>query len=196
MNTQFLRPWYTCVLMLVTACLLAACGPSNNVRLFYNSATPSILPQPQAPRVVVVMFEDQRLNPQVLGPRRDGSSFTANTSVTDWVSRSLADELARQGVQVSFANTISQAQAGNPNYVVTGVVREIVLKETGPTSASAAMKISVTLRNRSGIVYSENLTSSQEKPFLPSSSAVENLLAETLRELMSPTAKKMQSMMN
>ena len=184
------------VLTLAMACLLAACGPSNNVRLFYNSATPSVLPQPQAVRVAVVMFSDQRANPQVLGPRRDGSSFTANSSVADWISRSLADELARQGVQVSFADSMAQAQSGSPDYIVNGSVRELVLKETGPSSASASMRVSVSLSNRKGVIYSENLSAMQERPFLPTGAAVETLLAETLRDMITPAAVKLQGMMH
>ena len=54
------RHSFTLLLTLATLALLVACGPSNNVRLMYNPSTASVLPQPQAPRVTVVMFEDQR----------------------------------------------------------------------------------------------------------------------------------------
>lgn len=185
------RHSFTLLLTLATLALLVACGPSNNVRLMYNPSTASVLPQPQAPRVTVVMFEDQRPH-QMIGERKDGSVFTSTSTVTDWISRSLADELARQGAQVSYAATQAQAQSGNPDYIVTGTVTDVWLKENSATNVTATIRATVKLASHKGVVYSENLTASQDRQFIPSSSAVESLLSDTLRDLLVPTAKKLQ----
>ena len=105
-----IRRVVTLALTLVTLTLLAACGPSNNVRLIYNTNTSAVLPLPGSPSVAVVMFNDERTR-QYIGERKDGSVFTASSTIADWFSRSLADELGRQGVQVSFASTLEQARA-------------------------------------------------------------------------------------
>ena len=105
-----IRRVVTLALTLVTLTRLAACGPSNNVRLIYNTNTSAVLPLPGAPSVAVVMFNDERTR-QYIGERKDGSVFTASSTIADWFSRSLADELGRQGVQVSFASTLEQARA-------------------------------------------------------------------------------------
>ena len=92
-----IRRVVTLALTLVTLTLLAACGPSNNVRLIYNTNTSAVLPLPGSPSVAVVMFNDERTR-QYIGERKDGSVFTASSTIADWFSRSLADELGRQGV--------------------------------------------------------------------------------------------------
>ena len=90
-----IRRVVTLALTLVTLTLLAACGPSNNVRLIYNTNTSAVLPLPGSPSVAVVMFNDERTR-QYIGERKDGSVFTASSTIADWFSRSLADELGRQ----------------------------------------------------------------------------------------------------
>lgn len=180
------------LLVLSALALLSACGPSNNVRLIYNTNTSAVLPLPGSPNVTVVMFTDQRTR-QYIGERKDGSVFTASSTVSDWFSRSLADELGRQGVQVSFAPTMEQARAANPAYIVTGEIKDIWLQENSSTKVQASIRATVKLSNKKGVVYSENLSSSQERQFLPSTSAIETLLSDTLHDLLVPASKKIQS---
>lgn len=179
-------------ILLIVCTVLPACGPSNSVRLIYKPGPSAILPQPEAPRLTVVMFDDQRSN-QAIGERRDGTSFVAASLVSDWASRSLGDELARLGSQVSYATTLAQARSANPEYIVSGVIREVWLKENNPTSLSATIRMTVTLADRTRVLYSENLSASQERQYLPSSSVVESLLSDTLRDLLVPAAKKIQN---
>lgn len=176
---------------LATLTLLSACGPSNNVRLIYTPNTSSVLPVPGSPSVAVVMFNDQRTR-QYIGQRKDGSVFTASSTVTDWFSRSLADELGRQGVQVSFAPSMEQARSANPAYIVTGNITEIWLEELSTTHMQCTIRAKVSLSGKKGVVYSENLSSTQERQFIPSNSAIEGLVSDTLRELLVPAAKKIQ----
>ena len=181
-----IRRVVTLALTLVTLTLLAACGPSNNVRLIYNTNTSAVLPLPGSPSVAVVMFNDERT-------RKDGSVFTASSTIADWFSRSLADELGRQGVQVSFASTLEQARAANPTYIVTGTITDVWLQEQSATRVQCTIKAKVALSNKKGLLYSENLSSTQERQFIPSASAIESLLSDTLKDLLVPAAKKIQS---
>ena len=80
------------VLCVSLLALLAACGPSNNVRLLPPpSLDASVLPAPNAPRVTVVMFEDKRMDQTVIGTRRDNSAFVTTDNVPQWISKALAD---------------------------------------------------------------------------------------------------------
>lgn len=179
------------LLMLLAFTALSACGPSNTVRLVYKPADSSVLPPPGAPRVTVVQFTDKRANTQ-LGIRRDNSSFVANAPVAEWLSRSFADELARLGLQVSYATTLDQARSGNPEYIITGNIEEMWLKESSSTELSATIRASMTLSNRKGRILTDNLSAGQTRKALPSSNTAEELLSDTLQELVTPAAQKAQ----
>ena len=129
-----------CAVLMFAA--LTGCLAQNNVRLLYNPGGSSALPVATAPRVAVVVFEDQRGRIDI-GVRKDGSPFQPGSSVAEWVSQSLADELARQGAQVSLATSMAQAQAGQPDYIVGGVVERVWL-----TMPSSAFRPAFTVRSR------------------------------------------------
>lgn len=178
-------------LLLLTCTLLVACGPSNTVRLVYKPADSSVLPAPGAPRVTVVQFTDKRANTQ-LGIRRDNSSFVANAPLAEWLSRSLADELGRLGLQVSYATTADQARSGNPDYIITGNIEEMWLKESSSTELSATIRANMSLSNRKGRILSDSLSAGQTRKALPSANTAEELLSDTLQELVTPAAQKAQ----
>ncbi len=175
---------------LLAALLLAACGPSNNVRLLPPPLDASVLPAPSAPRVSVVTFADQRQDQSALGVRRDKSAFMTGDDVPQWISRALADELARNGMQVTFALNVNQARSGNPDYLVTGQVDEVWLREASATDISSTLRVSYVLANRQGRLLRESLNASQSRSGLPSGAAADNLMLETLRDLVKPMAQK------
>lgn len=175
---------------LLAALLLAACGPSNNVRLLPPPLDASVLPAPNAPRVSVVTFADQRQDQSALGVRRDKSAFVIGDDVPQWISRALADELARNGMQVTFALNVNQARSGNPDYLVTGQVDEVWLREASATDISSTLRVSYVLANRQGRLLRESLNASQSRSGLPSGAAADNLMLETLRDLVKPMAQK------
>lgn len=179
---------------LVPLVFLVACGPSNSVRLMYTPSSAAVLPRAGAPQVTVVMFSDKRPR-QAIGERQDGSSFMATSLVSDWVGRSLGEELARLGQQVSYSTVMTQAKAANPPYIASGVINEIWIRENSPTSLAATVRLTVTLTTASGVIYSENLSSSQERRGLPSASGVESLVADTLRDVLVIAAGKMAEKM-
>lgn len=178
---------FACIMLLLLIC--AGCGPSNTVRMLYTPADSGVLPAPSAPSVTVVQFEDERPSAQ-LGVRRDNSSFVGNTPVAEWLSRSLADELARHGLQVSYAATLKHARIGNPAYIVTGVLEEAWLKESSATELSFTLRASMVVSGRKGRLSTEGLSASQSKRTLPTSGVAEELLLETMQELVRPAARK------
>lgn len=177
--------------VLLAVLLLSACGPSNNVRLLPPPPLDaSVLPAPNAPRISVVTFGDQRQDQSALGVRRDKSAFVTGDDVSQWISRALADELARNGMQITFALNVSQARSGNPDYLVTGQVDEAWLSEASATDISTHLRVSYALANRQGRLLRESLNASQSRSGLPSGAAAENLMLETLRDLVKPMAQK------
>lgn len=179
-----------CGLLALCALTLTACGPGNTVRLMYAQPAPGTLPMPGAPTVTVVIFDDQRAQVPVIGVKRDGKSISPNALVADWVARSMSDELARQGLQVSYATTLSQAKAAKPQYIVTGVVREVWLKEVSPTQMDASVRLSITLSGKSGTAYSETLSATLDKQGIITDATAESLLSEALKNILAPASEK------
>lgn len=179
------------VLCAALLALLAACGPSNNVRLLPPPPLDAtVLPAPNAPRVTVVAFEDKRMDQTVIGTRRDNSAFVTTDNVSQWISKALADELARNGMQVSYSTGVAEARKGNPDFLVTGQVDEANIRETSTTDMSTSLRASYVLANRQARILRESLNSSQSRTGLPSGSAADNLMRETLRDLVKPMARK------
>lgn len=170
---------------------VAGCGPSNTVRLQYKALESGIQPAPGAPSVTVVQFEDKRSSTQ-LGVRRDNSSFVGTTPVAEWLSRSLADELTRNGMLVSYSTSAEQARNANADYVISGTVDEVWLKEASATELSASLRATMYVAGRKGRLLSESLSASQTTKGLPSSSAAEALMLETMQELVQPAGRKAQ----
>lgn len=189
--TSALTRFFLIVVTIAAAALLSACGPSNNVRLLPPPPLEAgMLPAPTAPRITVVTFADKREDSSHLGLRRDGSSFVAAEDVAQWVSKALADELSRSGMQVSYALTLNQARSGNPDYLVTGALDEARLRENSATELSTTLRANYVLASRDKRLMSESLNAGQTRSGLPSSGAAENLLLDTLKDLVKPMAHK------
>ena len=186
-----MKPVRNVLFLVLLAFLATACGPANSVRLlpppFQEGA---VLPGPKAPRVTVVAFDDKRQDMTVIGSRRDNTAFVTNDSVTQWISKALADELARNGLQVSYSDSVSQARAGNPDYLVTGDVDQVWLREKSATDLSTQMRVNYSVANRQSRIYRETLNASQSRTVMPTGSAADNIMLDTLRELIKPMAQK------
>ena len=179
------------VLCVSLLALLAACGPSNNVRLLPPPPLDaSVLPAPNAPRVTVVAFEDKRMDQTVIGTRRDNSAFVTTDNVAQWISKALADELARNGMQVSYSVSVNEARKGNPDFMVTGQIDEANIRESSTTDMATSLRANYVLANRQARIMRESLNASQSRTGLPSGSAADNLMLETLRDLVKPMAHK------
>ncbi len=186
-----MKPVRNVLFLVLLAFLATACGPANSVRLlpppFQEGA---VLPGPKAPRVTVVAFDDKRQDMTVIGSRRDNTAFVTNDSVTQWISKALADELARNGLQVSYSDSVSQARAGNPDYLVTGDVDQVWLREKSATDLSTQMRVNYSVANRQSRIYKETLNASQSRTVMPTGSAADTIMLDTLRELIKPMAQK------
>ncbi len=172
-----------CAVLMFAAVALTGCLAQNNVRLLYNPSGTAALPVATAPRVAVVVFEDQRGRIDI-GTRKDGSPFQPGSSVAEWVSQSLADELARQGAQVSLATSMAQAQAGQPDYIVGGVVERVWLTEKSISSYDAVIRIQTRLYSQKQATVSRSFASQQEKTGIPGAALAEQTLSSTLADVL------------
>ena len=178
----------SCLLVLCT--LLAACGPSNAVRLLAVAPDKAVLPQPSAPTVTVVKFSDKRPDPSSIGLRRDKSYFTTTDDAKEWAGRAAATALGTQGFQVAYAATTAEAIKGKPDYMLTGSVRDITVTEDSMTSFTTTVTVKYALANSQKTLLTETLSSSQTHTGLPSSGAVEDCLRQTLSEIVKSMAIK------
>lgn len=178
------------LLIVLSLTLLSACGPSNEIHLL-NVTPPkvSVLPKPNAPKVTVVEFKDSR-EETIIGQRRDASSFTSSDNPTLWLSHTLADALAKHGLQVSYTKSIEQARKGNPDYIVWGRLNKLWLKESSATNLETTIEAVVNLSNRQGRIMHEPSSVSESRGGLPSSSAAEVLLRSSMVDLVEPMAEK------
>lgn len=183
--------------LIFLVCVLAflpACGPGNSVRLLAPPVEGQVAPPPpNAPRVTVIRFADKRKDKTVIGQRRDNSAFTTQDNVRTWVSRALADELVRHGMQISYANNTDKAIAADPDFLVLGDINEIWLRETSTTDLSLSMSVNYAVHNRQKRVRREEITTTLSHSGLPSGSAADDLLREGVRELAKDLARKINS---
>jgi predicted small lipoprotein YifL len=170
---------------------LAACGPSGTVRLLYRPADATLIPPPTAAGISVVQFKDSRPN-SYIGVRRDNSPFVPNGTVAEWVSRSLADELNRQGLRVTYAQNLETARASQPQYILTGELQELWIRESSGTDISASVKAFISVSGHRGRIVNEGMSSFQSRQGLLGSSAAEELLYNTMQELAQAAAAKTQ----
>ncbi len=183
-------PTFAKVLCLVLMTLFsAACGPSNTVPLTYPVEEGGVLPAPNAPRVAVVIFDDKRTQAH-LGHRSDNTTFVGTSSVPEWMSRSLAEALRARGLQVSFANTLVEAQNSGTAYVITGAVTEAMLTEVSVAELRANMQVEINVHQGKNTLLRESLSASQSETGIISTSTATSLLQSTVQDLLRPGVDK------
>lgn len=175
------------LLALLSVLLLAGCA-QNTVRLVYTPSTENTIPLSGSPAVSVVAFTDKRVSPPV-GQRSNGSDFMPSSSVSDWITHSLASELSQQGLVVTLADSEAQAQASGAKYMVTGSIDEIWLTEKSSTDYDARMRATVTVKEAKKNLLTRSFSSALSRRVVPLSSVPEEMLSETLRDLVTPMAR-------
>jgi len=179
------------ILLLVALFALNACGPGATVRLLHRPADAPQIPASTAPSISVTQLKDTRPSPYI-GMRRDDTPFVPNGSPAEWVTKSLADALARQGMRVTYAKDIEEARASQSQYTLTGELQEAWIREVSRTELSASVKTLITIAGPKGTLLNEGATASQSKQGVPSGSAAEELLYNTLQDLVQRVALKAQ----
>ena len=174
-------------LSLLGVLFLAGCA-QNTVPLVYTPSAENTIPLSGAPAVAVVTFTDKRTSPPV-GKRDNGSDFMPSSNVNDWVTHSLGTELSQLGLVVTLADSEAQAQHSGAGYVVTGSVDEVWLTEKSSTEYDARMRATITVKQARKSLFSRSFSSTLSRRVVPVSSVPQEMLSETLRDLVTPMAR-------
>lgn len=169
-----------CSLLLLALCmvsLLAACGPSSTVNLISPEVVSS--PTTHAPVVALLNFENNRSS-QALGVRADGSQFNASDSVSVWFSKNLINSLNQGGMHVVQINNITEASSVNADYVLTGTLDEVWLKENSRTNMSGRIRATYKLTRGDVTIAKEALRCERENGATLFSSSAASKLADEL----------------
>ena len=173
--------------------VLVACA-NKTVPLAYTPVGPAAHPAPGATMVTLVALQDQRPDVTKIGTRRDGTPFTPAGSVTDWVSRALADELTRQGLLVSYTDTpIVTTDGATGMNLVSGTIDDLSLMEDN--FLNYAVKIAITLRitDKNGkLLSTESFRITQTATSMPTEDNIRDLLTDSLRDVVAPAALKVR----
>lgn len=169
------------LILLAVALLLGAqgCAAPNMINLKY---TPMDVARPCATSITVVKFADER-GKEEIGEKRDGTAFYPVQPVGEWVSKAFFEELKKSGCAMNWSQQDFGAQT---EYVLTGTVREMWLRETSLTELSAEMTLNVRVTRGGERVYEENLSSRVERTKVPASGNAADILEETLKEIVRP----------
>lgn len=182
---MFKRNFFLYAALLSLILLLGGCA-QNNLRLLYVSPPQNTIPATGSPRVCVVKVTDGRLLKN-LGVRSNGSPYAADDDVSEWVTHALATELMKNGIQVTTAKTEAEAQQKSGGAaILTSKIDEIWLAEKSSTSYSCSMRISVSLKKGGSVLVGNSFNSSIERRVMPLSDVSEEMLKETLEELVRP----------
>ena len=178
-------------LALIALFALSACGSSSTIRLLYRPADAPSIPAPTAPSLSVVQLKDARNN-SYIGVRHDNSPFIPNGTVPEWVTRSLAEAFTRQGLRVTHAENLETARSSQPQYILTGELQEVWVRESSRTDITASVKVFISVTGHKGKLINESVMSSLSRQGLLGSAAAEELLYNTLQELVQSVAHKTQ----
>lgn len=166
-----------CLALLCLLALAAGCAKENAVKLTY-----ALGPQagPCVGEVIVFKFADKRPVDK-LGSDRKGAALEPLSDVADWVGWALFDELKAAGCDPKY-RTSSVAPGSTP--LITGEVLATELNQTGTTTWSGKVSVSVMLQRDGAIIHSERFTSEVENVVVPGYSTRSDILAEALRGVM------------
>ena len=190
------RPAFSSVFYVLCVLMVALSGCADNtIRLLFRPAPAGTVTDPNAPSLAVLRFEDKR--PEVwIGQRmgENGGYFQAGSSVPEWVSRSLADELVLHGVKAFYAEDAQSAAALKPEYTISGELLQVWVTEINPTKYQVEVRFHVTMR-LADRTWGETFFSTQERTGMPGSRIVEELLNDALRSAVNSSAAKIRGVL-
>lgn len=151
------------------------CTPRTQVALKYQPAL--IKPFPCRKSVSIVTFKDVR-NKTTIGETQKGEPIYATTSVSEWVSRALTDELRRTGCRVEYHDT---PYTFDTDVTLTGEIKALNLIQMTYTEYDSDMRVNIILEKNGQREFSKEFYSTFTKKTLPSSGVSEEVLTELLQ---------------
>lgn len=184
------------LIALLLSLMLIGCT-SKTVPLAYTPMGPAAHPAPGATMVTMVALQDQRPDITKIGTRRDGTPFTPAGSITDWVSRALADELTRQGLLVTYTDTPIVAPSGTAGMnMVSGAIDTLSLTEDNILNYTVNIAITLRITDKNGkLLSTESFRVNQTATSMPTEDNIRDLLTDSLRGVVAPAALKVRQVL-
>jgi hypothetical protein len=166
------------LIILLAFATVIGCGGKNTVDLRYKPAGINVAPCAKA--ISVVELEDKREQTAV-GETKDGDLFFGKTSVTEWVSKALYDELAKSGCRVEFHE---KEYDFDTDYTLIGEIEELFVKQNSLTDYSASMRLKLNVKADGQKVFGKSFATTYSKTAVVSPGVNSKVLTELLQGLM------------
>jgi len=166
------------LIILLAVAALIGCSGKNAVDLRYAPAGINVAPC--AKTISVVALADKREQIAV-GETKDGNPFFGKTSVTEWVSKALYDELAKSGCRVEFHD---KEYAFDTDYTLVGEIEELFVKQKSLTDYSASMRLKLDVKADGQKVFGKSFATTYSKTTIVSPGVNSKVLTELLQGMM------------
>ena len=166
------------LIILLAFATVIGCGGKNTVDLRYAPAGINVAPCSKA--VSVVELVDKREQTAV-GETKDGDLFFGKTSVTEWVSKALYDELAKSGCRVEYHE---KEYDFDTDYTLVGEIEELFVKQNSLTDYSASMRLKLNVKADGQKVFGKSWATTYSKTAVVSPGVNSKVLTGLLQGLM------------
>lgn len=157
---------------------LVGCASKSAIDLQYEPTGINLEPCPGS--IAVVELADSRPK-SAIGVTKDGKEFYAKTSVTEWVSRALYDELVGGGCEAEY---YTKQYEFDTDFTLTGDIQEVFVTQKSLTDYAASMKLRIVATADESKVYEKTFSSTYGKTAVVSPGINTKVLAELLQGMM------------
>lgn len=176
--------WFTALCVLVLP-LFTGCASSNIVQLKYPLELADT-PWCRWP-VTVVAFEDQR-GVQALGAMDEVTAYQAASSVSDWVTRAVFEEMKARGCECTY---VAEAASAGDGFVISGEVLTVRLDKTGINQWENEIRVRIQVAKDGERIYGETYKGYVQRTFVLATDAPEDIMVEGLSDIMRDATEKM-----
>jgi hypothetical protein len=167
------------VICLLATAALSSCAPLNKIPLQYAPAggtTTQCLSS-----LAVVPFEDRR-GVERIGEHGPDMILFPGTSVSQWVTWALVDELKAAGCETYYAESPAVAPTDT---LVTGTIHQVYIRKLGtPFEYLTEMRMGVVLHRAGETVWSKEYSGSLKKTGTPTTEMYRDTLREGLQDIL------------
>jgi hypothetical protein len=179
MEQHFMSKHLMTLLGLLTLAALTACAPMNKIPLQYFPAGGTI--GNCRASVAVAPFEDRR-GMERIGEHGPDMVLFPGSSVSQWVTWALVDELKAAGCQTFHAESTATAPSDN---LVTGTIQQVYIRKLGsPFEYLTEIRLGVVLKRAGETVWMKEYSGSVKKTSTPTTETYRDTLQEGLRDIL------------
>lgn len=172
------------IVFLMAFAALSGCAPTGTVPLTY--APLHVLDaKPGTGSVSVIKFTDETEKglggKSRLGRTSEGLDFFADSSLAEWVSWAVYDELKEAGINVEYHPAAGEY---GTDFDISGQVQSLKLDQTSSTDYEGSMRVRLVIESKGNHVHSEKFYSEVTKVVFPSKDAPREIVMEVLQGIM------------